>query len=215
MSDAGDHQLSILLVEDDPTDTHLLLSLLDHADLCEYQLRAVVSAADAERALADERFDVVLLDLSLPDCDGLDSVERILAHSPSTPIVVLTGQGDAWILTAGRLVRARWTRPTAAALTTFTDAAGKVSFGVGVGSLVLAINVVLLGGYTLGCHSLRHLVGGGIDQLTRAPARHKAYDCVSCLNRRHMHWAWASLVWVAFSDLYVRPVAEDSGLPGP
>ena len=36
------------------------------------------------------------------------------------------------------------------------------------------------------------------------PARRLAYDCVSCLNRGHMRWAWASLVWVAFSDLYVR-----------
>ena len=83
-------------------------------------------------------------------------------------------------------------------------ATGVVSFGVGVGTLVLALNVVLLGGYALGCHSLRHLVGGGIDQLTRAPVRHRAYDCVSCLNRRHMVWAWCSLFWVAFSDLYVR-----------
>ena len=42
-----------------------------------------------------------------------------------------------------------------------------VHFGIGVGTLVLALNVVLLGGYTLGCHSLRHLVGGFLDQLTR------------------------------------------------
>src|SRR5437867_3012624 len=47
------------------------------------------------------------------------------------------------------------------------------SFGVGIGSLVLTLNVVLLGGYTFGCHSFRHLVGGCLDQLTRAPARHK------------------------------------------
>jgi hypothetical protein len=83
-------------------------------------------------------------------------------------------------------------------------ATGVVSFGVGVGTLVLSLNATLLGGYALGCHSLRHLVGGGIDQLTRATARHRAYRCVSCLNRRHMDWAWYSLFWVAFSDLYVR-----------
>ena len=57
----------------------------------------------------------------------------------------------------------------------FTDpATGATSFGIGVGTLVLAANVVLLGGYTLGCHSLRHLVGGGVDELSRvarAPAR--------------------------------------------
>ena len=87
----------------------------------------------------------------------------------------------------------------------FKDAAtGVVSFGVGVGTLVLALNVVLLSGYALGCHSLRHLVGGHIDQLTRAPTQHRAYACVSCLNRGHMAWAWCSLAVVAFSDLYVR-----------
>ena len=87
----------------------------------------------------------------------------------------------------------------------FTDpATGKISFGVGVGTLVLAINVVLLGGYTCGCHSLRHLVGGLLDQFSKSPTRHCAYDCVSCLNRRHMMWAWMSLFWVGFTDLYVR-----------
>ena len=65
-------------------------------------------------------------------------------------------------------------------------------------------NVVLLGGYTLGCHSLRHLVGGYLDRLAGRPVRRKAYDCVSCLNRGHMNWAWASLFWVAFTDVYVR-----------
>jgi hypothetical protein len=86
----------------------------------------------------------------------------------------------------------------------FTDASGQRSFGVGVGTLVLALNVLLLGGYTFSCHSLRHLVGGGLRQLSRHPLRHRAYNCVSCLNRQHMLWAWCSLFWVAFSDLYVR-----------
>jgi hypothetical protein len=77
-------------------------------------------------------------------------------------------------------------------------------FGIGIGTLVLLINVILLGSYTLGCHSLRHLVGGLFDRLSRHPVRKKAYDCVSCLNRRHMLFAWLSLFWVGFSDLYVR-----------
>jgi len=81
---------------------------------------------------------------------------------------------------------------------------GRESFGIGVGTLVLLVNVILLGGYTLGCHSLRHLVGGFLDQLSRAPARKKTYDCVSCLNRGHQRWAWLSLFWVAFTDVYIR-----------
>src|ERR1700757_4046312 len=70
-------------------------------------------------------------------------------------------------------------------------------FGIGVGTIVLAINVVLLAGYTFGCHSLRHLAGGLLDQFSRSPTCYRAYTCVSCFNRRHMLWAWLSLFWVA------------------
>jgi hypothetical protein len=77
-------------------------------------------------------------------------------------------------------------------------------FGIGLGTLVLTANVILLSGYTLGCHSLRHVIGGRLDQLSKAPLRFRAYACTSCLNRRHMTWAWCSLFSVAFSDLYVR-----------
>ncbi|MCP3957781.1 MAG: succinate dehydrogenase [bacterium] len=86
----------------------------------------------------------------------------------------------------------------------FAGAGGTTSFGIGVGSLVLTLNVVFLGGYTFGCHSLRHLVGGRLDILSRSPRRAVAYACVGCLNRRHMVWAWMSLVWVGFTDAYVR-----------
>src|SRR5919112_1294346 len=81
---------------------------------------------------------------------------------------------------------------------------GRLSFGIGVGTLALATNLVLLSGYTLGCHSLRHLVGGWINQLSRRPARASAYRCVTCLNGRHMLFAWLSLFSVALTDLYVR-----------
>jgi hypothetical protein len=93
------------------------------------------------------------------------------------------------------------------ALWFFDPATGETSLGLGLGTLVLATNVVLLGGYTLGCHSLRHLVGGVRNILTRSPTRFTAYRCVSCLNRAHMRWAWASLFWVGFTDLYVRMVS--------
>jgi hypothetical protein len=83
-------------------------------------------------------------------------------------------------------------------------ATGRASFGIGVGTLVLAVNVVLLGGYTFSCHSMRHLAGGRFDRLSRWPVVFTAYRCVSCINQKHMRWAWMSLVWVAFSDLYVR-----------
>jgi hypothetical protein len=83
-------------------------------------------------------------------------------------------------------------------------ATGTFSFGISLGTLVLAVNVFLLGAYTLGCHSLRHLAGGGWNRLSTRPLRRQCYAGVSCLNRRHMMWAWISLFWVGFSDIYVR-----------
>ena len=80
--------------------------------------------------------------------------------------------------------------------------------GIGLGTLVLGANVVLLGSYTLGCHSLRHLIGGRKDELSKSPAiRGTAYGCVSCLNLRHKLFAWCSLASVGFADLYVRMCA--------
>lgn len=87
----------------------------------------------------------------------------------------------------------------------FTDATtGLKHFGVGVGTLVLAANTTLLAGYTFGCHSLRHLVGGHLTQISRKPVRHRAYNLASAFNRRHMLFAWLSLFGVAFADIYVR-----------
>lgn len=86
----------------------------------------------------------------------------------------------------------------------FYDEGGPAHFGIGVGTIVLTLNVILLGGYTFGCHSLRHLVGGRCDSLSGKPTQQAAYKCVSGLNRRHMLFAWLSLFWVGFTDLYVR-----------
>jgi hypothetical protein len=86
----------------------------------------------------------------------------------------------------------------------FSDSSGSKHFGIGLGTLVLTINVFLLASYTFGCHSLRHLIGGFLDEVSKAPVCARGYACVSCLNRRHMLCAWMSLFWVGFSDLYVR-----------
>lgn len=81
--------------------------------------------------------------------------------------------------------------------------------GVGVGTLILVVNVVLIAGYTFGCHSLRHLVGGREDCMScgKATLKHGAWKKVSWFNARHMAFAWLSLFWVMFTDLYVRLVS--------
>jgi hypothetical protein len=86
----------------------------------------------------------------------------------------------------------------------FADANGQTHFGIGLGTIILAANLVLLSGYTLGCHSMRHMVGGILDRISERPLRKVAYDCSSCLNRAHLKWAWTSLMMVPFADIYVR-----------
>jgi hypothetical protein len=83
-------------------------------------------------------------------------------------------------------------------------ATGATEFGIGVGTIVLAVNVVLLASYTWGCHVLRHVVGGRIDEVSKSPICDKAYACVTGLNVRHQLFAWCSLFSVMFADVYVR-----------
>jgi hypothetical protein len=83
---------------------------------------------------------------------------------------------------------------------------------LGLGTAILLVNVVLLTGYSLSCHSLRHLVGGGLDCFSctaRNRTRHGLWQRVTGLNRDHAKWAWASLISVALADLYVRLLAMD------
>jgi hypothetical protein len=84
-------------------------------------------------------------------------------------------------------------------------------FGVGVGTLVLFVNIVLLTTYTLSCHSLRHLAGGKLDCFSCATfgkPRYNAWRWLTFLNERHMLFAWLSLFSVGFADFYVRLVAS-------
>src|SRR5438874_106950 len=84
-------------------------------------------------------------------------------------------------------------------------------FGIGVGTLVLTINVTLLSLYTFSCHSLRHLAGGKVDCFSCATfgrSRFEAWSSFSFLNEHHMLFAWCSLVSVGFADFYVRMIAS-------
>ncbi len=80
--------------------------------------------------------------------------------------------------------------------------------GISVGTVVLCVNAALLWLYTLSCHACRHLCGGGAKQFSRAPLRHRLWRALTPLNARHMLFAWMSLCFVAFADLYVRLVAS-------
>ncbi|MBF88562.1 MAG: succinate dehydrogenase [Candidatus Marinimicrobia bacterium] len=84
-------------------------------------------------------------------------------------------------------------------------------FGIGVGSIILMINPILLAGYTFGCHALRHLAGGNKNCFScpngKQKIRYRLWKGISWLNSRHMMWAWLSMIWVALADIYIRMVA--------
>lgn len=81
-------------------------------------------------------------------------------------------------------------------------------WGMGLGSLILVANAGFLWMYSLSCHSCRHIVGGRLKHFSRHPVRFKLWGWVSQLNARHKQFAWMSLIFVAFTDLYVRLVAS-------
>jgi hypothetical protein len=81
-------------------------------------------------------------------------------------------------------------------------------FGIGIGSIVLLVNVILLSLYSFSCHSFRHLIGGNLDQFSKCPTRYKLWGAASILNHNHMLWAWVSLFSVALADFYIRLVTS-------
>lgn len=89
--------LHVLLVEDAAADAELLAALLDEVPPDgdpRLRIMHVERLADARRALDEMRIDVVLLDLSLPDGQGLDTLAAVLRAAPDVPVVVLTGLAD-------------------------------------------------------------------------------------------------------------------------
>jgi two-component system, cell cycle sensor histidine kinase and response regulator CckA len=88
------HPIKILLIEDNPGDVLLLQETLSEITFVELELVHVERLANALKRLQSEEFDVILLDLLLPDSDGLDTLIKIQEQTPGTPIVVLTGMAD-------------------------------------------------------------------------------------------------------------------------
>jgi diguanylate cyclase (GGDEF)-like protein/PAS domain S-box-containing protein len=85
---------SVLLVEDNLGDARLLREMFDEQGSHGTKLTIAQSMGEAEKYLAEHTVDVVLLDLGLPDVQGLDVVRRAHAAAPRVPLVVLTGLDD-------------------------------------------------------------------------------------------------------------------------
>jgi two-component system, cell cycle sensor histidine kinase and response regulator CckA len=86
--------IRVLLVEDNPADARLLREAIREANGVVIHVTHEDRLAHALRRLEEQHFDVIMLDLSLPDAEGLDTLVRIHQRAPLIPIVVLTGLDD-------------------------------------------------------------------------------------------------------------------------
>ena len=104
--------IRVLLVEDNPGDARLFTELLRDAGANHLKIVQVDRLSAALDRLNCDCFDVMLLDLSLPDADGLDTLVRAHAHAPKVPIVVLTGHDDEALAVApsGPARRTIWSK---------------------------------------------------------------------------------------------------------
>jgi diguanylate cyclase (GGDEF)-like protein/PAS domain S-box-containing protein len=84
----------LLLVEDNPGDARLIREMFNEQGATDTELMRVGNMSEAEKCLAEHPVDIILLDLGLPDSQGLDAVRRAHAAAPRVPLVVLTGLDD-------------------------------------------------------------------------------------------------------------------------
>jgi hypothetical protein len=85
---------------------------------------------------------------------------------------------------------------------------GDGGVGMGLGTVIMLVNVVALWMYTLGCHSCRHIMGGRLRHFSKHPVRYRAWTWVSWLNGKHGNFAWTSLATLAATDFYIWLVAS-------
>lgn len=86
--------LKVLLVEDDEDDAFLLQTMLEKTKPASLKLVRATRIGEAQDLLTRESFDAALLDLSLPDSEGLETFTSIHSTAPGLPVVVLTGLDD-------------------------------------------------------------------------------------------------------------------------
>lgn len=86
--------IRVLLVEDNPGDARLIHELLLEARSAQFETVVAARLSDAQEALAKNEFQLILLDLSLPDSQGIDTFHRMASYAPSLPLIVLSGLDD-------------------------------------------------------------------------------------------------------------------------
>lgn len=125
---------NVLVIEDCPSDVFLLEQMLDGTGNHNIKISSVPRLIDAFQRIDDEVFDVILLDLNLPDIDGVASIAALNAEVPNTPIIVYSGQEsprmklNAYLCgAAGYLVKGRETGATLEHAIMHTEQSGRKS----------------------------------------------------------------------------------------
>ncbi|RPJ79177.1 MAG: PAS domain S-box protein [Alphaproteobacteria bacterium] len=94
---AMEKHIKILLIEDNPGDAYLIEEQLEEFANFSYEFKIIETLNEALSVLKEQTFDVILLDLGLPDSDGISTFLRIYKKNPLIPIIILTGLNDETI----------------------------------------------------------------------------------------------------------------------
>ncbi|MDZ7721721.1 MAG: response regulator [candidate division KSB1 bacterium] len=85
---------NILIVEDNPGDVELIIEMLDELPSMDLDIERVSRLSEALETMSKQHFDIVLMDLGLPDSSGLDTLRKLLRRRPNAAVVVITGLAD-------------------------------------------------------------------------------------------------------------------------
>jgi CheY-like chemotaxis protein len=100
----NDIPIAVLLVEDDPEDARVILEALTSSSARPFVVEWVTNLADALARLAKGEFEVVLLDLTLPDGKGLEAFNKMLKAAPNALILVLSAASDEEVVREAMLI---------------------------------------------------------------------------------------------------------------
>lgn len=100
MTQSGTTPPAILIVEDSPLHARIMMTLLSDIGIPDYKVSAVPQLRDALIMIENWRPDLVLLDLTLPDAEGIEAVDAVVNAAPNVPVIVVSAHDDAKIALA-------------------------------------------------------------------------------------------------------------------
>jgi hypothetical protein len=138
---------------------------------------------------------------AVPDKSPVRKTPGAYSGETRLPLILQNSHRYFWVVAGLISIVNTWD-----AIRAFHGADG--GFGIGLGTIILWINVIMLWGYTLSCHSCRHVMGGRLKSFSKAPVRYWLWTQVSKLNTRHGQFALITLGTLALTDAYVALVAH-------